>query len=450
MSKIYNLEVEASIIGTLISHPKYFHDVASLISVDDFSDHIYKEIYNTIKEMAYANETIDILSLYNKFSHHKNKERINKTALDCMKASNKPSLNQYVFIVKEYSLRRGIAKYVKHLENELEGNSDVFDILSKAEYGLEQISNFRPANNFYTPEMISASVYDHIQSVIANPNRGITGVATGLHLLDNFTSGLQGGELYILAARPSMGKTALAITLAMNIAKNNRPVLFHSMEMNFQSLGKRILSGLSSVDLHEINRGTFEKEEFAYITQQVVKMNNLPIFIDDSSSVDIFELKSKTLNYIRKVKPKVIFVDYLQLARVAQKKSNSNREQEISTISQQLKALAKETNLPVVALSQLNRDVEKRADKKPNLADLRESGSIEQDADVVFLLHRAEYYGIMQDENGNSTENLAELIVAKNRNGPTGSIKLSFGKALAKFDNYVENDFIETSQQNPA
>jgi len=269
---------------------------------------------------------------------------------------------------------------------------------------------------------------------IHGKHSGITGVPAGFTELDNITGGFQKSDLIIVAGRPSQGKTALVLSVARNASViHNVPIGFFSLEMSTQQLVMRLICAEARVDAHSVRTGRLPEDEWRKLSTSVGRLYKAKIFIDDTPALGVLELRAKARRLKAEHNVGMIVVDYLQLMQGP--RNAQSREQEISSISRSLKALAKELNIPVVALSQLNRAVEARGDKRPVLADLRESGAIEQDADVVVFVHRPEMFGIEKDENGNSTEGTAELIIGKQRNGPTGSARMAFIKQYARFEN---------------
>ncbi len=283
---------------------------------------------------------------------------------------------------------------------------------------------------------LTKDAIERIFSMSAGEGDGITGVPTGFTQLDQLLSGLQPSDLVIVAARPSMGKTAFALSVAREASRRGKAVGIFSLEMSAQQLVLRLISAEAAVGLQALRSGRLSNAEMHEIVTRVDSLMNAQIYIDDSAGLSPVEFRAKCRRMKMEHKIDLVMVDYLQLMHAPKAES---REREISVISHTLKAVAKELNIPVIALSQLNRTLEARADKRPMLSDLRESGSIEQDADVVMFIHRPEYYKITAFEDGRSTENIAEIIVGKQRNGPTGDIRLFYQKELAAFHDLTFN-----------
>jgi replicative DNA helicase len=324
-----------------------------------------------------------------------------------------------------------------------EDSTDVFDLLDKAESGLYEITDKHLRKNFRSLQDVLVKTMNEIDEN-RNKTDDITGVPSGFAALDRLTAGWQKTDLIILAARPSVGKTAFALNLAMNAAMNPGkafPVAVFSLEMGAGQIVKRMLSAVSEVHMEAITRGKMAEHEFIQMTQRMVKLSQAKIFLDDQAALNIFELRAKARRLKQKHDIQMILIDYLQLMQASVDKSG-NREQEISKISRDLKALAKELEVPIIALSQLNRSVETRKESKvPQLSDLRESGAIEQDADLVMFLYRPEYHGIHNDAMGETIEGETQIHIAKHRNGSTGMEKVRFIKEYQKFVDMEEDRF---------
>src|SRR6185437_9959894 len=324
-----------------------------------------------------------------------------------------------------------------------EDSTDVFDLLDKAESSLYEITDKHLRKNFKSLKEVLVTTIHEIEEN-KNKHDDMTGVPTGFAPLDRLTSGWQKTDLIILAARPSVGKTAFALNLAMNASMNASkqfPVAVFSLEMGAGQIVKRMLSAVTDVSMESITRGKMEEHEFVQLTQRMNKLAKAPIFLDDQAALNIFELRAKSRRLKQKHDIQLIIIDYLQLMQASIDKGG-NREQEISKISRDLKALAKELDVPIIALSQLNRSVETRKESKvPQLSDLRESGAIEQDADLVMFLYRPEYHGINNDAMGETIEGETHIYIAKHRNGSTGMEKVRFIKEYQKFVDMEDNRF---------
>lgn len=334
-------------------------------------------------------------------------------------------------IVREKSILRRLIQAGEEISGEARNpRNSVEDVLSTAEQKILSVTLKTNRDGFEAlPEVLQKS-FERIQYIHNHPNE-MTGVSTGLIELNKVTNGLHKSDLILLAARPSMGKTALALNIAVNAAKAGNVVALFSLEMSKNQLGNRLLSTASKVNSLHLNTGNLSDDEINALINALDELGNLKLMIDDTPGLSLFEIRAKVRRMKHERGLDLIVIDYLQLMQGTRSRySEQNRQQEISEISRSLKALAREMDVPVLALSQLSRNVEMRADKKPQLSDLRESGSLEQDADIVMFLYRDEYYS---REDNAENENIAELIIAKNRNGPTTSIRLQFQKEIMRF-----------------
>ncbi|MBL7713115.1 MAG: replicative DNA helicase, partial [Chitinophagaceae bacterium] len=325
-----------------------------------------------------------------------------------------------------------------------EDSTDVFDLLDQAETGLYEITDKHLRKNFKSLTDVLVETVQEIEAA-KNNKSDVTGVPSGFVELDRTTAGWQKNALIIVAARPAVGKTAFTLNLAMNAAMNSEkpyPVAFFSLEMGAGELVKRMLSAVTEVSMDAITKGRMEEHEFVQLTQRMHKLASMPIYLDDQAALNIFELRAKARRLKQRHDIQMIIIDYLQLMSGGNDKGPGNREQEISKISRDLKALAKELEIPIIALSQLNRAVESRKESKvPQLSDLRESGAIEQDADMVMFLYRPEYYGIENNEMGEPIEGETHIHIAKNRSGSTATVKLQFIKENQKFVDLPDTSF---------
>ncbi|MEN9795497.1 MAG: replicative helicase, partial [Bacteroidota bacterium] len=340
-------------------------------------------------------------------------------------------------IVLERFLKRQLIKVAGEIAQQCyDETTDALDEVDRAEQRIFEVAEKRLRRSYSGMKKLTKDAIERIFSMSAGEGDGITGVPTGFTQLDQLLSGLQPSDLVIVAARPSMGKTAFALSVAREASRRGKAVGIFSLEMSAQQLVLRLISADAAVGLQALRSGRLSNAEMHEIVTRVDSLMNAQIYIDDSAGLSPVEFRAKCRRMKMEHKIDLVMVDYLQLMHAPKAES---REREISVISHTLKAVAKELNIPVIALSQLNRTLEARADKRPMLSDLRESGSIEQDADVVMFIHRPEYYKITAFEDGRSTENIAEIIVGKQRNGPTGDIRLFYQKELAAFHDLTFN-----------
>lgn len=340
-------------------------------------------------------------------------------------------------IRKKAMLRRLINAGLEIADEAYDERRDVEDVLDEAEKKILSVTNTNNQTGFEKVSSVLQRSFERIQRIHNHPDE-MAGVTTGLTDLNRVTNGLQKSDLILLAARPSMGKTALALNIAVNAAIRKKVVALFSLEMSKTQLGNRILSTESKVNSQYLNTGNFSDNDMQDLLQALGELSPLKLFIDDTAGITLLELRSKVRRLKHEHGLDLIVIDYLQLMQGGRSRlSEQNRQQEISEISRSLKALARELDVPILALSQLSRNVEMRADKKPQLSDLRESGSLEQDADIVMFLYRDEYYN--RDDADN--QNIAELIIAKNRNGPTTSIRLQFNKEIMHFGDLTREEY---------
>jgi replicative DNA helicase len=333
-----------------------------------------------------------------------------------------------------------------------EDSTDVLDLLDKAESGLFAIAENNIKKNYAKMSDLLQEAIEQIEKA-KNQEDGVSGIPSGFSALDKVTAGWQRSDLIILAARPGMGKTAFVLSLARNAAIDfKKPVAFFSLEMSSVQLVTRLISGETGLKADKLKRGQLEPHEWQQLHSQITKLAEAPIFIDDTPALNVFELRAKLRRLKSEQNIDMAIIDYLQLM-TAGGEGKGNREQEVSTISRSLKAIAKELNIPIIVLSQLNRQVESRGgannSKRPQLGDLRESGAIEQDADMVMFIYRPEYYQITQDDQGNDYRGLAQIIIAKHRNGSLEDVNLRFINENAKFTDYYTEDMSTSSALGP-
>ncbi|MBT8386262.1 MAG: replicative DNA helicase, partial [Ignavibacteria bacterium] len=345
-------------------------------------------------------------------------------------------------IIIEKQILRGLITSAHEIaRSAYAGADDAFDILDNAERKIFEITESHLSKSYQGMDRAVRDAMEYIETIHSSTHQKFS-VPTGFYELDELLGGFQKSDLIVLAARPSMGKTALALTLARNAAIDHKvPVGIFSLEMATMQLIIRMICAEARINAHLVRTGKLPHSDGSKLSKTVHKLTDAPVYVDDSPAQSVLEIRAKARRLKAEKNVGMIIIDYLQLMSGPQR--IESREREISHISRSLKSLAKELNIPVIALSQLNRAVETRTDKRPQLSDLRESGSIEQDADVVIFLNRPEYYGIEKDENGESTAGVTEVIVGKQRNGPTGMIKLAFLKEYARFENLATSRQIE-------
>lgn len=429
-----NIDAEKAVLGALLLNDEYISLVSEIITAEDFYSTPHKLIFQAIVDIAAQSKRIDILTLQDALSRQNQLETIGGVIYLLSLQEDIPAvglIEQHATIIKEKAvLRNLIGSATSIITNCYGQNNDNIDaVLDDAEKTIFQIANKRTNQNFVQLNIWLKKTFQHLSDIKSN-SKGITGVASGYKKLDEMTSGFQKGDLIVLAARPSMGKTALALSLAAQAANENS-VGFFSLEMSAEQLTLRMLSSESGIAHHNIRNATISSQEWIELTSVAGRLSQMKLFIDDTAMLSVMDLRAKARKLKMEHKLQFLIVDYLQLLHSTTK--HENRHQEVSEISRALKALAKELDIPIIALSQLSRAVDSRMDKRPMLSDLRESGAIEQDADLIMFLYRDVVYN-------QETENpaLAELIIGKQRNGPTGTVFLNFARELTKFEDAEE------------
>jgi len=429
-----NIEAEQSILGGILLDNEVFHRVLEVLNEEDFYHAAHRKVFLSMIELYENNEPVDLITITNALKNKNQLDEIRGVSYLTSLVDSIPTtanISYYAKIVKEKSiLRRLINKTAEIASMSYDSTGDVDEVLDQAERAIFEISENKIKPSFYSiKEMIKHS-FKTIERLYEKKEL-ITGVPTGFEGIDRFTSGFQLSDLVIIAGRPSMGKTSFALNIAQYAAiEASVPVGIFSLEMSKEQLSLRMLCSEAKVDAQRLRTGFLSESDWPKLTRAVGSLSEAPIFVDDTPALSILEMRAKARRLKSEKGLGLIIVDYLQLMRG--RVNVERREQEISEISRSLKALAKELNLPVVALSQLNRRVEERHDKRPQLADLRESGAIEQDADVIIFIYRDEIYNKSED---NENKGNAEIIIGKQRNGPIGMTKLAFIDKFATFEN---------------
>jgi replicative DNA helicase len=436
-----NLDAEKTILGAILLDNAAHAEAAEHIKSDDFSLDSHRRIFLRMSELVDAGRTVDIVTLSNELSRYKEVESVGGVAYLASLTEGlprRPVIEDYIRIVKDKSLlRRLMGICSAAIAKAADQSQDAIGVLDETESQLLEVSESGLTQGLQPLDIIIRDYFGTIDNLYKQ-GREVTGLPTYFTDFDRQTSGLQKGELIIIAARPSMGKTALAINIAENAAiRHNAIIAIFSLEMSKASLVRRMLASQAGVDQRKLQQGFFGKQEHEKLQSALGLLVDSRIYIDDSAAGSLAEMRAKA----RRLKQNaggldLVIVDYLQLMSATVpgvKKGYENRVQEVSAISRGLKAMAKELQVPVVALSQLSRSNEKRDDKRPMLSDLRESGSIEQDADVVVFIHRDSYYNRDEDMSAEDRAK-SEIIIAKQRNGPTGTIQMHFDSRFTRFD----------------
>ena len=439
------IDLEEAVLGAMMIDKKGVDDVIDILHPEVFYKESHQLIYAAIYNLFQNSQPTDLLTVANQLKQEGNLELAGGDfyliGLTQKVASSAHIEFHARIILQKYIQRRLISISSEIIEESYDETVDVFDLLDSAETKLFEVTQGNLKKGSEDAQGLVEQAIKKIQEI--SNKHGMSGVATGFNRLDELTSGWQPSDLVILAARPGMGKTAFVMSMAKNIAiKFSEPVAIFSLEMSSVQLITRMISSETGISSGKLRKGNLEPHEWEMLNVKVKNLSKAPIFIDDTPSLSIFDLRAKARRLASQHGIKIIIIDYLQLMTAGtSQKSGGNREQEISTISRNLKALAKELNIPVIALSQLSRAVETRGgSKRPLLSDLRESGAIEQDADIVSFIYRPEYYGLTEwdDEERTPCEGQAEFIVAKHRNGGLDNIRLKFTGHLAQFSNLDE------------
>jgi len=432
-----NLEAERSVLGGMLLDNQAIHQVLETLDGDDFYSSAHKRIFQSIIDLTDRNEPADLITLSSLLKDRSQLDAVGGAAYVGSLVDAVPSaanISYYSKIVKEKSvLRKLISATTGILSRTYEDATDIDGIIDEAEYAIFQISENKIRQSFSPIREIIKDSFRTIERLFEKKSL-ITGVSTGFEELDRMTSGFQRSDLIIIAGRPSMGKTAFALNIAQHASiEMDVPVAVFSLEMSKEQLAMRMLSSEARVDAQRLRKGFLGETDWPRLTTAAGSLSEAKLFIDDTAAITVLEMKAKARRLKAERGLGLVVLDYLQLMRG--RDQSPSREQEISEISRSLKALAKELNVPVVALSQLNRQVEARSDRRPQMADLRESGAIEQDADVILFIYRDEVYNRSED---NPEKGIAEIIIGKQRNGPTGKIKLAFLKEFTRFENLAQ------------
>src|SRR6266487_454236 len=440
-------DLEEAVLGAIMLEKNAFDTVAEILKPECFYVESHQRIFRCMQNLAQKSQPIDILTVVEELRSREELEMVGG-AYYVTKLTNTVVSSANILAHSRIILQKFIQRELIRISGEIigdayEDSTDVFDLLDDAESKLFEITNNHLRKNFDTIDSVLVKTIQRIED-LRHKNEDVTGVPSGYASLDRITYGWQSTDLIILAARPSVGKTALALNLARNAALHpTKPtaVGFFSLEMSAAQLVQRILSAESEILMEKIARGKLEEHEYQQLHKRgITRLEKAPIFIDDTAALNIFEFRAKARRLVNKHHVGLIIIDYLQLMSGSGDR-NGNREQEISTISRNLKALAKELNIPILALSQLSRAVETRKESKmPQLSDLRESGAIEQDSDMVMFIYRPEYYENFTNENGESTRGETHIKIAKHRNGALDIIKLRALLHIQKFEEWNGDD----------
>lgn len=425
-----HVEAEQAVLGAILLQSESLITVSELLMSDDFYRVNHQKIYSAMLQVGEAGEPVDIVTLTAHLQNLGQLEEVGGVVYLAALANTVPTaanVDHYAQIVREKAvLRRLIRVATQIAATGYEGVSDVTQVIDDAERSILELSQQRLNRGFTPIRDVLMTTFERLETLYSNKG-SITGIPTGYPDLDKMTSGFQKSDLIIVAARPSVGKTAFALNITQNVAvRAGQPVAVFSLEMSKEQLVQRILSAEANIDAGRMRTGFLEDDDWPKLTMAISALSEAPIYIDDSPAITVADIRSKCRRLQTEHGLGMVMIDYLQL--IQGRGRTDNRQQEISEISRTLKQIARELNVPVIALSQLSRSVEQRQDKRPMMSDIRESGSIEQDADVVAFLYRDDYY-----DPESERKNIIEIILAKQRNGPTGKVELVFLKNFNKF-----------------
>lgn len=430
-------ELEEAVLGALMLEKDSFSIVSDILKAESFYEDNHQAIFGAIHNLAMQQKPVDVLTVVEELKRRGELEQVGGAVYVAEltdKVASAAHIEYHSRIISQKYLARQLITFSSDVVNQaFDDMVDIDDLMQETESRLFEISQRNVKKDVIQINPVIKEALANLE-IAANREDGLSGLPSGFKKLDEFTSGWQNSDLVIIAARPAMGKTALVLSMAKNMAVNYKfPIGVFSLEMSNVQLVNRLIVNVCQIEGEKIKSGRLDDHEWERLDSKIKELYDAPIFVDDTPSLSIFELRTKARRLVREHGVKILVIDYLQLMN-ASGMNYGSREQEVSMISRSLKGLAKELNIPIIALSQLNRGVESRQGegKRPQLSDLRESGAIEQDADIVCFIHRPEYYKITEDEHG-STAGLAEIVISKHRNGPTGIVRMRFENEFALF-----------------
>ncbi len=431
-----NVEAEQAVLGAILLEKDALIKILEFISPEDFYRTAHQRIYRAMLNLSELGEPIDLVTLTSELQNKSILEEVGGVTYLTDLANSVPTaanIEYYAKIIEEKSILRRLIKAATEIaSNGYAESENINEVISNAEKRIFEISQKKYNDGFVSIKDVLMDTLDRIEFLHHNKGE-ITGIPSGFSDLDKMTSGFQKSDLIIIAARPSVGKTAFALNVAQNVsARAKETVAIFSLEMSAQQLVQRMVSSEGNIDAHKLRTGLMEENDWQRLTMAMSTLSEAPIYIDDTPGINVYEVRAKARRLKAEKGLGMILIDYIQL--IQGRGRSDNRQQEISEISRQLKGIARELEVPVVALSQLSRAVEQRQDKRPMLSDIRESGSIEQDADVVAFLYRDDYYNPETEK-----KNIIEIIIGKQRNGPVGKVELVFLKSFNKFVNYAKS-----------
>ena len=436
-------EIEQVVLGAMMLEKEALNDTINIITKESFYDPRHQFIYGAMHDLFASTKPVDLITVTDRLQKNGELEAAGGVAYIAQltnRVASSAHIEFHARIIAEKFIKRELIKVSSEIiRDSYDDTFDVFDLLNKAESNLFQIAESNMTKQASSMQNIVGDAIAEIEKARNNPD-GISGTPSGFHDLDKITSGWQKSDMIVIAARPGMGKTALVLSMARNTAVDyNLGVAVFSLEMSAVQLVKRLIAGEARIDSEKLRKGNLADHEFQQLHSRITALSAAPIFIDDTPAISVFDFRAKCRRLKAQHDIQLVIIDYLQLMTAKDGKGSGNREQEISNISRSIKEIAKELNIPIIALAQLSRSVEQRGgDKKPILSDLRESGAIEQDADIVSFIYRPDYYGIVKDDDGNSNHGIGEIIIAKHRNGKTDRVRLRFVPEYARFENLTQ------------
>lgn len=443
-----NLDMETVVLGALMNEQDAFGQVAEILKPECFYDHRNQLVFEAIRDLAVQQKPVDVITVVEQLEAKGNLAGIGGMSYIAQLSGaviSSAHLEYHARIILQKYIARQLIMYASRIQQmAFDPGTDVEDLMQEAQGRLFELSQNNAKKDYTQINPVIQEAYEMLQVAAARTD-GLSGLTSGFIRLDKITSGWQASDLIIIAARPAMGKTAFVISMIRKMAVDNKiPCAMFSLEMANVQLVNRLIVNVCEITGDKIKSGQLAPYEWQQLDNRITQLYDAPIYVDDTPSLSVFELRTKARRLVREHGIKIIMIDYLQLMN-ASGMSFGSRQEEVSTISRSLKQLAKELNIPIIALSQLNRGVESREGiegKRPQLSDLRESGAIEQDADMVCFIHRPEYYKIYQDEKGRDLRGMAEIIIAKHRNGAVGDVLLQFRSEFARFADPDESQWV--------
>lgn len=432
-----NLEAEKAVLAAMMLDKDAIYEAVQIIKAEDFYKDAHSVLYQAIVDLTEKGEPVDLITLTEVLRQESNLEKVGGVSYIAEVANSvgtAASIVHYARLVRDKSLLRTLIKTATNIATRgYEAGEEPEDLLDDAERMVLEVSKDRTRSGLVAVSEVLENTVEKLE-ILQNQKSEITGLSSGFKDLDNMTSGWQNSDLVIVAARPAMGKTSFCLNIAQHAAvKEHTPVAIFSLEMSREQLTQRILSSMAMLDQQKIRNGRMLDEDWIALTNAIGPLAESPLYIDDTPAISVREIRAKTRRLKAEKGLGLIVIDYLQL--MSGNRRSESRQQEISEISRNLKALARELDVPIIALSQLSRAVEQTQDKRPGLSHLRESGAIEQDADIVMFIYREEYYNPESEKKA-----IAEIIIAKHRNGPVGSVELAFLKEFTKFADLARMD----------